>query len=137
MTEAIVDVEYALREYLRAQNPAVRVWLDFPRGNPTFPFIVIEGRLGGTVDDYVDVESPRIGFQVWGAKGGAGRDDAFQVTQWLVKTLKELENTTLLADEVHGYGASEFSIVWLPDKSDPSNILPRYLVTSTITTRSE
>lgn len=138
--EAVVDIEWALREWLRAhptKDAGTKVWLGTPNGTPTFPYIEIVGRIGGTVDDYADVESPRISFAVWGGPGGSGHENAVLAMQWLVRALKGLAGETLLSEETYGYGASDFTILRADDKSDPSNKLARYIVDATITVRSE
>jgi hypothetical protein len=133
--EIVPDVEWALREWLRAELPAIKVWLDVPKGTPTFPLIVIGGRIGGAPDRYVPIDQPRVSFSVWGGPGGNGRKLARDVMSLLVDTIVTAESV-LLDLNTFSYGAAVESIMWLPDDSDPDNVLARYVVDVTFGVRS-
>lgn len=136
MTEVIPDTEWALRGYLRAQlGSTVKVWLDKPKGTPAFPMVVIVGRIGGGPDPYVPVDAPRISLEVWGSPGGDGRKTARDTMSALVDVLHRLEGEALDAGTV-AYGASDIKVVWMPDRSDPDNVIPRYVVDATVFVRS-
>lgn len=134
MVDAFVDTEWALRDYLRAELPARKVWFAEPPGKPTFPMIVITGRIGGPLAAYAPTDTPRISFSVWGGPGGDGRHAAVLATQDLTRVLWEIENVALNA-EVFCYGATVDSIIWAPDASDSDNPLPRYIVDVTLAVR--
>lgn len=122
------DADWALRAYLRATlGPTRKVWSAFPTGTPTFPLIVIQGRVGGGPDGSVPVDNPRVSFQVWGANGGEGRKAMQDLTKLLVEALGDLENKPLDAN-TYAYGVSGINVIWLPDDSDPDNVLPRNIV---------
>jgi hypothetical protein len=132
-----VDSELAIRDWLRTQtSPTVKVWFDMPKGDPSFPLITIGGRIGGAPDQYVPTDEPRISFQVWGgAMPGQGRQNAIAALGELVTALESVTGLALNAS-VYAYEARVDSMLWLPDDSDPDNVLARYVVDTTWLIRS-
>jgi hypothetical protein len=132
----VADVEWAMRTWLRIQaGPSIKIWLGQPQGDPTFPMIVINGRLGGSPDLDVPLDQPRMTFDCWGPPGGGGRKQALDAMRVLVTSLTGIENTVLDAD-TFAYGAYDITVRWAPDATDPDNVIPRYVVDASLTLRS-
>lgn len=135
-SEIIPDTEWALREWLRTELPAVKVYMDPPRGgNATFPMITLGGRLGGGLDSTRSMDQPFISFSVWGSPGGAGRAQAQQTVSLLAEAIEGADNIDITPD-VHLYGGRVDNLSWRPDDSDPDNVIPRYVLDATFGVRS-
>jgi hypothetical protein len=130
----LTDWEWSLREWARDQFPESKVWFEPPKGSPVVPMITISGQIGGKPDDYLPIDNPRVSFSVWGPPGGDGRKAAVDLKNDLVERLRALGGP--LDDETYGFGARIDSVLWAPDRSDPTNVLPRYIVDATLATRA-
>jgi hypothetical protein len=130
----LTDWEWSLREWVRDQLPSVKTWFEPPKGSPSTPMITISGQIGGGPDAYLPIDSPRVSFSIWGPPGGDGRKAAGDIMRDLVHDLDNVNGP--LDDETYCYGASGIGIIWAPDRSDPDNVLPRYIVDATLTTRA-
>jgi hypothetical protein len=131
----MVDWEWSFREWLRATFPEDKVWFDPPRGTPSVPMITITGQIGGRPHDYLPIDNPRTSLTVWGPPGGDGRKAAVDLKNDLVEALMELNNE-LLDDDAFAFGARVDSILWAPERSDPNNVIPRYIVDLTLSVRA-
>lgn len=135
-TTWVSDADWAFRTYLRATlGPTIGVWSAKPKGTPSFPMIIINGRLGGGPEPGIPMDNPRLSFDVWGEASGNGRRQAVVAMKALVGALGDLDNE-MLDPETYGFGAYDISVRWLPDESDPDNVLPRYVVDASMTLRS-
>jgi len=128
------DWEWSLREWLRATFPDNKVWFDPPKGTPVVPMITISGQIGGAPDAYVPTDHPRASLTIWGPPGGDGRKAAVDLKNELIDALDELGG--FLDDEAYAYGARVTSVLWAPDRSDPNNVIPRYIVDLTLSLRA-
>lgn len=130
-TLLFVDVEEAMRRWLRTHALLTtalsgRVYFGTPEGNPTTPFVTL-ARIGGAPQlGEAPVEDVRVSFTVWSGNKKTSSD----VARALVQALHQMNNETL-SDEVHGYGATVDSVLFLATDVK----YPRYVVDSTITVR--
>jgi hypothetical protein len=97
--------------------------------------ITISGQIGGSPDNYVPVDNPRVSLTVWGPPGGDGRQQAVDLKNDLVEALQDMDNVRLNSD-TFAFGARIETVLWAPDRSDPNNVLPRYIVDLTLSVRA-
>ena len=130
----MIDWEWSLREWLRAIFPDEKVWFDPPRGTPSAPMITISGQIGGGPDNYVPVDNPRVSFTIWGPPGGDGRQQAVDLKNDIVEELRALGGNLDL--DTYAFGARIDQVLWAPDRSDPNNVIPRYIVDALLSVRA-
>lgn len=100
------------------------VWFGVPSGTPPKPFITLARVGGGPVNGEIPLDQARISFSVWAGSKIA----AASVAGVLVEVLHAMRTTPLREDAV-GRGASDISVLWLPD---PETKTPRYMVDATV-----
>jgi len=96
--------------------------------------ITIGGQIGGRPDAYLPMDSPRTSLTVWGPPGGDGRQAAVDLKNELVAELQALAGP--LDSDTYAFGAIVDQILWAPDRSDPNNVIPRYIVDLTLSLRA-
>jgi hypothetical protein len=134
--EILTDEEWALRFWLRAEfGPATKIYFKEPTGTPSFPLVVIWGRIGGAPMAGFPIDQPRVSFHCWGGPGGGGRGLAVQARNKLVTLLNGVADT-LLDPTTVAMWATVDSVQWTPDESDESNPLARFTVDATLGIRS-
>jgi hypothetical protein len=134
MSDQLPDWEWSFREWLRTTFPDDKIWFDPPRGTPVVPMITIGGQIGGLPDSYLPLDAPRTSLSVWGPPGGDGRQAAVDLKNELVAELEALAGP--LDGDTYAYGAIVTQVLWFPDRSDPNNVIPRYIVDLTLSVRA-
>ena len=128
------DWEWSLREWLRTTFPDDKIWFDPPKGTPSVPMITFSGQIGGRPDADMPIDYPRTSISIWGPPGGDGRKAAVDLKNELVDALSGLSGN--LDGETYGFGARIDSVLWAPDRSDPNNVIPRYIVDVSLAVRA-
>ena len=128
------DWEWSLREWLRNHFPDDKIWFDPPKGSPVVPMITLSGQIGGQPDADMPIDNPRASFSIWGPPGGDGRKAAVDLKNELIDRLRGMGGD--LDGEAYGFGARIDSVLWAPDRSDPNNVIPRYIVDATLSFRA-